>query len=338
MEKKLDVKTTNKCKPRSILSPDLSTVKISRRGFLKGNAALAGALLLWDALGEPAKGLAREINGWPDRYGMLTDLTRCFGCRICEKACNKANDLEPPATPFEDKSVFEEKRRVNAHTNETYTVVNRYADPKTGEPVYRKVQCNHCAEPACASACPVSALKKSPDGPVLYNENLCIGCRYCMTACPFYVPAFEYFDAGSPAIRKCSMCYTRRISKGEVPACASECPVEAITFGKRSELIKLAREKIVRNPDKYIDHIYGENEFGGTDWLYISGIAFEEMDFPSDTGTTPLPEFTREFLSAVPLVLVMWPALFGGVYLFSKNRSRTAEAGTENTKKEGNQS
>jgi hypothetical protein len=106
--------------------------------------------------------------------------------------------------------------------------------------------------------------------------------------------------------------------------------MEAIAIGKRSELIKLARYRISSEPGKYVDHIYGEHEVGGTDWLYISGIPFEDLDFPSDLGTTPYPQLTRDFLSAVPLVLVVWPALFGGIYLFSKRREELA-AGSEAT-------
>lgn len=280
-----------------------------------------GSILAWSILNNPIKALANDLSGWPDRYGMLTDLTRCIGCRRCEDACNKANDLPPPEISFEDKSVFEEKRRPDVNS---YTVVNRYAAPKTGEPVYRKVQCNHCAEPACASACLVGALKKSPKGPVTYDESICIGCRYCMTACPFYIPAFEYHDATSPAIRKCQLCY-HRISEGQVPACATECPVEAITFGKRKDLLKFARKRIDREPGKYVDHIYGEHEVGGTDWLYVSSVPFEDLDFPTDLGQTPLPEYTEEFLSAVPLILVILPALLSGIYLMSNNRQNNAE-------------
>ena len=301
---------------------------ISRRDFLKDTFIIGGSLFAWGLLDSPERAFAQDLSGWPDRFGMLTDITRCIGCRRCEEACNKANNLPAPEVPFEDKSVFEKERRTDA---KTYTVVNRYANPKTGEPVYRKVQCNHCIEPACASACPVGALKKSPDGPVTYNEKICIGCRYCMTACPFYIPAFEYFDAGSPAIQKCFMCY-HRISEGEIPACATECPVEAITFGKRSELLKLARDRIRNKPEKYIDHIYGENEAGGTDWLYISGVPFEELGFPTDLGTTPYPELTREFLSGVPLVLIAGPAILGGLYLFSKRREQISK---ETSKEKG---
>jgi Fe-S-cluster-containing dehydrogenase component len=252
---------------------------------------------------------------------MLTDITRCIGCRRCEAACNQANNLPPPEVAFDDKSVFEQKRRTDAGI---YTVVNRYANPKTGQPVYCKVQCNHCAEPACASACPVGAFQKTPEGPVVYNEKICIGCRYCITACPFYIPTFEYNDAGSPAIQKCFMCF-QRISKGEIPACAVECPVEAINFGKRSDLLRIARERIKSEPDKYINQIYGEAEAGGTDWLYISGVPFETLGFPTNLGTRPMPELTREFLSSVPLVLVIWPALLGGAYLFAKKQKELSD-------------
>jgi Fe-S-cluster-containing dehydrogenase component len=292
--------------------------KISRRTFLATfMGGLAGALVA----GPQAS--ARPIRR-PDHFAMLTDLVRCIGCRICEAACNEANNLPPPEVPFEDKSVFERKRRTDART---YTVVNRYSDPRRlGVPVYSKIQCMHCEEPACVSACLVGALKKSPEGPVIYNEGVCIGCRYCLIACPFYIPTYEYDDPLTPRVQKCFMCY-HRIVEGKVPACAVECPVEAIAFGKRSELIRLARERIRKYPNRYIDHIYGEYEAGGTDWLYISGVPFEELDFPADLGTTPYPEFTKEFLSFVPLVLVVWPALLGGFYLMSNRRGSKGKEG-----------
>jgi len=308
-------------------------MEVNRRQFLRGAAATGGTLLIWNLFSNPTKAFARDFSGQPDRFGMLTDLTRCIGCRRCEAACKEANKLPPLQIPLDDPSAFEEKRELDA---ETYTVVNRYQDTKTGKTVYRKVQCNHCTEPACASACLVKALTKSPEGPVIYDESLCIGCRYCMTACPFYIPTFEYFDAVSPAIQKCFMCY-HRISEGHIPGCAQACPVEAITFGKRSELLKLARDRIRSETDRYIDHIYGEQEVGGTDWLYISGVPFEELDFPSNLGTTAYPQLTKEFLSAVPLVLVVWPALLGGFYLFSKRREQIAENEVSDPEKEDTQ-
>lgn len=303
--------------------------RVSRRNFLKSTAAIGGTLFL----GSKKKTFARQFSGHPERLGMLTDITRCMGCRRCEAACAEANNLPSPEISIEDKSVFEKKRNPDA---KTYTVVNRYYEERwLGEPEYRKIQCNHCEEPACVSACLVGALKKSPEGPVIYNEKVCIGCRYCIISCPFYIPNYEYTNAFHPKVQKCFMCY-HKITKGEVPACSGVCPVEAITFGKRSQLIKIARERIKSNPDKYIDHIYGEHEAGGTGWLYISRVPFEDLGFPTDLGITPFPEFTKEFLSFVPLVLVVWPALLGGFYLVSKRREEVNQADKDSQEKKIN--
>ena len=306
-------------------------MKMNRRDFLKNTTAIGGSLLLGSLVANPTKVFAApKLADRPDGFAMLSDSTRCVGCRRCEAACNKANNLAAPNISFEDPSVFEEKRRTE---EQVYTVVNRYENPKWEKPIFRKMQCMHCAEPACASACLVGALKKTPEGAVIWDENLCLGCRYCMTACPFHIPTFEYFDAGSPAIQKCTLCY-HRISKGIIPGCAEACPVEAITFGKRSELIKIARDRIRNEPDGYIDHIYGEHEVGGTDWLYVSGVPFENLGLPADVGTTPYPDLTKEFLSAVPLVLVVWPALLGGFYAWTRHREQIAEAEATNREKE----
>lgn len=291
----------------------------NRRDFLK-LAVIAGVG------GASTPAVAQEyFPGWPDRLGMLTDLSLCVGCRRCEAACKKVNQLPPPEIPPDDQSVFAEKRRTHA---QAYTVVNRYpSQDGDGKPVYVKSQCMHCNEPACASACPVRAFTKTADGAVVYNENVCIGCRYCMVACPFNIPAYDYHNAYTPTVRKCTLCF-ERTRRGEVPACAEACPMEAITFGKRSALISLAREKIRRSPGRYDDHIYGEHEVGGTSWLYVSPVPFEELGFRTDLGITPYPQLTRGFLSIVPLVLSLWPALLIGCYNFSKRRGEVAEAGS----------
>ena len=296
----------------------------SRRYFLGTMTAVGGTALL----GSRKKAEAKEFSGWPNRFGCLTDLTACVGCRSCEEACNKANNLPSPKVPFDDKSVFEEKRSPDAHV---YTVVNQYKNQKDPDkPIYRKVQCNHCNEPACATACPIHAYTKTPEGAVLYNPDLCFGCRYCMIACPFYVPAYDYESALEPKIVKCIMCYDK-IKTGGLPACAEACPAGAVTFGKREDLIKIARDRITKHPDRYIDHIYGEREFGGTSWMYISGVPFEELDFPAHPQTAPLIENTKGFLGAVPLVFTVWPALFGMCYAAVRHRD---EANEEESKKE----
>lgn len=288
---------------------------ISRRNFLIGSAAAIGSTALLGSYKDASA--SKEFAGWPDRLGCLTDLTACVGCRSCEKACNEANNLPKPDMPFDDASVFKEMRRPTAHA---YTVVNQYKNPKdASKPLYRKVQCNHCNEPACASACPIHAYTKTPEGAVLYDPDKCFGCRYCMIACPFYVPAYDYESAFEPKIVKCVMCYDR-IKTGGLPACADACPVGAITFGKRSELINIARKKIMDTPDRYINHIYGEHEVGGTSWLYISGVPFEHYGFPTNLPKKPLIEETKGFLGAVPVVFTVWPAMFGMVYAALRHR------------------
>lgn len=131
-------------------------MEISRRKFLKSITAASGASLV--SKSQIAQG-AEGFTGWSDRFGVLSDLTRCVGCRSCEAACNEINKLPPPKIPFEDQSVFEKIRRTDA---QTYTVVNRYSNPKPGgEPIFVKKQCMHCDEPACASACLVKAFKNT---------------------------------------------------------------------------------------------------------------------------------------------------------------------------------
>ncbi len=289
-------------------------LQMNRRFFLGTAGAIGGTLLL----GRPGKSFAAEdFEGYPNSFGLLTDLTACVGCRSCEKACNEFNGLPAPDKPFDDGSVFEEKRMP---TVKAYTVVNRYENPKDkSKPIYRKIQCNHCKEPACLTSCPIHAYSKTPEGAVKYNPDLCFGCRYCMTACPFYIPAYDYWSAFEPRIQKCTMCYPR-IKEGKMTACSEACPVGAITFGKREELLKVARERIDNNPGKYVNHIYGEHEVGGTNWIYIAGIPFEQLGFPTNLPKTPLIEETKGFLSAVPIVLTAWPALFGTIYAALRHR------------------
>lgn len=303
-------------------------MKIKRRDFLRISAAAA---CLGSASGVKSQ---ENFSGWPDRYGMLTDTTLCIGanCRKCEEACKKVNERPMNKLNLSDNTVFDRQRRTDA---DNYTIVNRFPNPKDPDkPIYVKNQCMHCNEPACASACLVKAFTKTPEGPVIYNKDLCIGCRYCMIACPFYVPTFDYLDAYTPQVRKCTMCYDR-IKEGKRPACAEICPKEAITFGKRSDLITLAREKIRNQPGHYNHHVFGENEVGGTSWLYLAGTGFADIGFSTNLGTTPYPELTRGFLSAVPLVLTIWPVLLVGFYKYSQNRKKV-ETDPEGENWEGN--
>jgi Fe-S-cluster-containing dehydrogenase component len=262
----------------------------------------------------------KQFPGFPGSHGVLHDTVRCIGCRKCEAGCNKVNDLPAPEKPFDDLAVLKEKRRT---TPKEYTVVNQYAPSQIKSPVFRKNQCNHCLEPACASACFVRAFTKTKTGAVIYDPTVCVGCRYCMIACPFDIPTYEYGNAFSPRIRKCTMCYPR-IIKGLLPGCVEACPVEALTFGTREELLNIARERIQMFPDKYVDHIYGEREMGGTSWMYISGAPFNEVGMRMDLGIKPAPELTAGALGMVPMVVGLWPVLLTGIYAVSKRKEKIA--------------
>jgi Fe-S-cluster-containing dehydrogenase component len=249
----------------------------------------------------------------------LFDSTRCIGCRKCEEGCNEVNELPVPDRAFTDLTVLDTERRT---TSKAYTIVNRYGDAGDNkEPVYRKVQCNHCLEPACASVCFVKAFSKNESGAVTYNEKVCVGCRYCMIACPFEIPAYEYDNAFSPRVRKCTMCHPR-VVKGLLPGCVEICPTEALTYGKRDDLLRIGRERIRKFPERYVNHIYGENEMGGTSWLHLSAVAFKDIGMREDLGTTPAPKLTSGALSVVPMVVGLWPVLLGGVYAINKRREK----------------
>lgn len=297
--------------------------KQSRRDFLKtAGFVSAGAIGL---SGKSAQATPRQILS-DERMGVLVDTTVCIGCRQCELACKREHDLPTgPEESYNDRSVFEHMRRPDSHA---LTVVNEYPAPKENlPPVDVKVQCMHCDHPACVSACIVGAFSKQENGAVIWDESRCIGCRYCMVACPFQVPAFEYEKAIEPRIMKCDLCYPTRTSKGLPPACVEACPEQALIFGKRYELLKIAREKIAANPGRYVNHIYGETEVGGTSWLYLAGQDFASLDFPN-VGTKPAPGATEPIQHAIfkffipPVALY---ALLGGIMWLGKNKEEEEE-------------
>lgn len=292
---------------------------ITRRGFLKFTTALAGTALV----GKSTKAAALDnTNNKSDHYGVLVDTTHCNGCRKCEWACNEWNkNPNQPVKAFEDKTVFNKIRRTTATT---FTVVNRFINSKDSNPVYVKKQCMHCIEPGCVSACFVDAFKKTKSGAVIYNPDVCVGCRYCMIACPFDIPSYEYNDPITPKVTKCTLCFDRISKEGGIPACVEACTTETLRFGKREELINLAHERIRNNPGKYIDHVYGENEVGGTSWLYLSSMPFEQIGMRTDLGKKTIPERSKGFLFTVKIfeIIAAWPLVFAAFNAMKKMRGK----------------
>jgi Fe-S-cluster-containing dehydrogenase component len=266
-------------------------------------------------MGSADKASASDSDGI-EGYAILVDTTRCVGCRNCEVVCAEANGLPEPDVM--DDSVLETVRK----PSETqWTVIDR-VETDVGE-VFVKRQCMHCVQPACASACLTKAMKKTDEGPVIWRENKCMGCRFCMVSCPFDMPKFEY-DSANPKIQKCKMCW-ERLKEGELPVCVENCPAEALTFGKRGEMIAEARRRIVEDPDTYVDYLYGEHEVGGTGFMYMSAVPFEQLGFRTDLGKESYPKLTQDFLYGVPIVLTLWPAFLLALSNATKPKSETNE-------------
>jgi formate dehydrogenase iron-sulfur subunit len=303
---------------------------LSRRGFFKVMGATGAGLA---ATGQSAA--AWESRAPEDAYGCLVDLTRCIGCRKCEQACQTVNNLPEPQQSFDDLTILDRKRRPD---DKSYTVVNRYYSGKIDErdqliPTFVKIQCMHCQDPACASACIVGALTKKKNGAVHYDASKCIGCRYCMVACPFEIPAYEYHNPITPRVMKCTFCYERVAEEGKLPGCAQICPVEAITFGKRADLLTIAHQRIKANPGRYIDHIYGEKEVGGTSWMYLSDRPFEELGF-IQVPEKPLPQLAEtiqhSLFSYLWSPIVLFGMLSGVMWGFRDKSERSTDHEGEN--------
>lgn len=294
----------------------------SRRDFLKTSALIGTGIAGLSS--SKVKAAPKNVLS-EDRMGVLVDTTVCIGCRKCEWACKTAHDIPTQnIEAYDDRSVFENMRRPN---DKALTVVNEYPGvDSTSLPIDVKVQCMHCDHPACVSACIVGAFSKQENGSVIWDTDKCIGCRYCMVACPFQIPAFEFDKAIQPEIRKCDFCF-ERTAKGQLPACVEICPMEVLTYGKREELVRIAHERINLYPDRYVNHVFGESEVGGTSWMYLASKDFAELQFPK-LGKNPAPGVSETiqhgiFAYFVPPIALY--ALLGGVMWLNKNRKHKEE-------------
>jgi len=292
-----------------------------------------------------------EPTGTIQTKTTLVDITKCIGCRACQVACKHWNERDGEATELEYNLGFQNPATLSA---KTLTLISFHEIPDEQAQgglhyLFSMRRCLHCLEPACASACPTTALSRMADGPVGYDANKCIGCRYCVWACPWGVPTAEW-DSLTPKIQKCTHCADRedqpvplernsmpltadetdRYKKSiTTPACVKACPADALHFGDRESILREAHARIASHPDKYVDHIYGEKEAGGTTVLYLSSVPFEKLGFP-DVGTKPYPGFSRTALHAVPPAVIAVGAMLGSFYSFMKRRATGLIAEAEN--------
>lgn len=239
---------------------------------------------------------------------ILYDGVMCVGCRQCESACSAHWGL-----PYDDAIAADERLSERKLTTIT-----------THDGTFARRLCMHCVEPTCASVCPVGALKKTEIGPVVYDETRCIGCRYCMLACPFQVPVYEWSRA-LPRVRKCDLC-ADRLAQGLPTACTEACPTGATVTGDRDALIAEARRRIAESPSLYVNHLFGETEAGGTSVLFLSAVPFERLGVKSGLPREPLPMLTWRVLSLVPDIALVGGALLGGVWWITHRREEVAAA------------
>jgi formate dehydrogenase iron-sulfur subunit len=291
---------------------------MDRRSFLKLSGAGLGAAFL--GAGQTGMVLAASTEG----MAMLYDATRCIGCRACQVACKRWHEL--PSESADPQGLYDNPSDLSAST---WTLIQMVKPEEGGDWSFVKRQCMHCQHPACVSACPVSALHQTEYGAVVYEPDRCIGCRYCMVACPFGIPKFEW-EKSLPYIRKCDFCVDR-LEAGMEPACAAACPAGAITFGERDSLIAEAESRIQNKPDKYVNHIYGKEELGGTSMLYLSHVPFDKLGLPP-LDSEPVTELSETVATyGTPSVAASVAVFLGGLYYwFSKWEKRMQAAKAAN--------
>jgi formate dehydrogenase iron-sulfur subunit len=254
---------------------------------------------------------------------MLIDTTRCIACRGCQIACKQANGGQSETIGFHG-------RRTNPPrlTAKTWNVLDFREVRQDGGLSWHfiKRMCMHCSDPACVSACPVGAMYKTAEGPVLYNGSKCIGCRYCMIACPYDVPGFQW-DSNSPYVQKCILC-AARVAEGEEPACVQTCPTDSAIFGERNAMLAEAKGRIAAHPDRYVNHVYGEREAGGTSVFYLASVPFDKLGLPNVLPEN-YPKYTFDSLTKIPGMVSGLAVLLGGLSLVNWRRHRMDKARDE---------
>jgi len=241
-------------------------------------------------------------------YGLLYDQSKCVGCKACEYACQSEHDQ-----PLHDAVKLDQ---------DTFNWVQ-----SVGKDTYQRHMCMHCENPTCASVCPVAALQKTHQGPVIWIASICMGCRYCMMACPFSIPKYQWHSV-NPQVRKCDMCFPKRVSKGEQTACASICPMGATTFGYRKDLLEEAKRRVKADPKTYTGVLFGEEEAGGTGVLMLLTKSAAENGLPTNVPKDELPNLTWKVLEKLPVIIPVWAVFLGGMYWLTDRKNELAKNGS----------
>lgn len=278
-------------------------MKLSRKKFLQLSAASLGSLLLGE----------RPSSAQKTGLAMLYDATKCVGCRACQNACKGWNNL--PDESNDPGGIYETPRNLEAETWNLIKVAESGDDWS-----FINYQCMHCNQASCVSVCPTGAAYHAGEF-VLIDQEWCIGCGYCVQACPFNVP---HRSLAHGTARKCTFCFDRVSDRqrrshesdhwepSDWPACAAACPTGALTWGQRDELLAKAKDRVEDlKSSGYPDaHLYGERELGGLGRLSILALPTEAYGLPESpsyaTGTVLTQWASGIATAAVAAVVPFW--------------------------------
>ena len=335
-------------------------MSLNRRAFLKLAAADgAVAVAAMGGTDAAAQDLRRARRSMPqDAVGLLFDATLCIGCRACQAACKQANGM-PAEVPEQyaawNSGIWDSPTDLSG---DTLTVIQVYQhgtmdrkDRATDGFAFVKRQCMHCTDASCVSVCPVTAMTQDPEtGVVFHHVDRCIGCRYCVLACPFGVPRYE-FDDPFGQIQKCQLCAD--LPDQDIPACADVCPTGATLFGQTEVLQSEARRRLARDAGeiyafprgtltraddggepvtdrarheapiaRYEQQVYGEHLLGGTQCRMLSGVPFELLGLPEDVPDTSYASITEGIQHTLYRYMIAPILLLAGLAFFAYRSAR----------------
>jgi Fe-S-cluster-containing dehydrogenase component len=328
---------------------------MERRDFLRSMAAGGAAAAGVTSSADEAAALQRLPKEMPpNAVGLLYDSTLCIGCKACVAGCKAANGMLAEISADQrawNPGTWDTPKGLSGRTLNTILVyLDGAIEQKDREDngfAFVKRQCLHCVDASCVSCCPVSAMIKDPEtGVVLNDTDRCIGCRYCVYACPFQVPKYE-FDNALGRILKCELC-RHRLADGELPGCVQSCPTGATLFGRVEDLRREAYRRLALKPGDtynyprgdlngrygrpepphekvvtaaYLPELYGDKVLGGTQCLYVSAVPFDKLGLPY--GNVPDHAYASE-TEGLQHTLYRWmmaPAIVLGALIYFARRT-----------------
>jgi Fe-S-cluster-containing dehydrogenase component len=325
-------------------------MSMKRRKFFQTSLGAAGA-----ALTSATVQARPNLEPAPQAVGMLYDSTLCVGCKACVSKCKEVNGMPP--VPMGDQIHADFAFDLSP---KTLNVIKLYTDGKAAVKdrekdgyAFEKRSCMHCVDPGCVSVCPVTSLTRDPlTGIVNYNPDVCIGCRTCMTGCPYNVPQYDY-DNALGKIHKCEMCNQKgveRISKGGMTGCAEACPTGATLFGSRAALLEEAKRRLALKPGQiynypmgdvrkpasyhekavpnYQNHVWGEKEAGGTNVMHLSAVSYDKLGMPP-LGERSAASISEGVQSTVYAYMALPAIALGGLSWIVRRNTEIANQGEE---------